>query len=184
MYITVQEVKDFLGETNTDHDTLFQSLINRVEAMVEADKLQKNIGSSTFTAYFDGDGSNKVLLEEYPIISVTSVHDDTDRVFGADTLIDSDDIVVYPDEGMLVYDGGTFTIGNSNIKVVYQAGHDPVPDDLKHALILYVAAEFLIAKTEINVIRPMGEGSGEVEDKPARLKKEADLIFKLYKKIR
>lgn len=184
MYITKAEVKAFLGETTTENDTLFDSLIARVEALVETDKCERHLGSSVFTEYYDGDGTEKLMLNEYPVLTVTSVHDDAERVYGADTLIDIDDIVNYSEEGILLYDGGTFTVGRKNIKVVYEAGIDPIPDDLKHALILYVAAEFIMSKTEINAFKSSGDGSGESEDKPTKLKKEADKIFQRYKRIR
>lgn len=184
MYITKAEVKSFIGETTTDNDDFIDELISRVEALVETDKCERHLGSSVFTQYYDGDGTNKLLLDEYPIISVTSVHDDDDRVYGADTLIDADDIVSYEEDGVLLYDNGTFSVGNKNIKVVYQAGIDPIPNDLKHALIQYVAAQFIIAKTEVNAFRSSGDGSGESEDKPTKLMKEADKIFQKYRRIR
>jgi len=184
MYITKTEVKAFIGETNTDNDDLIDELIARVEALVENDKCERHLGSSVFTEFYDGDGSEKLLLDNYPIISVTSVHDDDDRVYGVDTLIDADDIVSYDEEGILLYDNGTFTVGHKNIKVVYQAGLDPIPNDLKHALIQYVAAQFIIAKTEVNAFRPTGDGSGESEDKPTKLMKEADKVFQKYRRIR
>lgn len=183
MYVTVDEVKDYLNlqAEDTGADELIETLIAQVEALVEADKLQRTIGSSTFTDFIDGDGTDTILLKNYPVIEITEIFDDLDRDYDEDSELDPDDMAVY-DSGRVVYVDDVFSPGNRNIKVVYRAGYSPVPENLKLAIIKYVAAELLGSRTQVNAIKSDGEGV-DIDDRPKRLKKEADEVFKLYRRF-
>ena len=96
--------------------------------------------STTFTEYYDGDGSNVLYLKHHQpwmdptpspvtLTSVTVIAtDDTETAFTATEL---SNVVKYPDK--LVRRSGTFTSGNRNIKVVYTCGYSTVPVDIKQA---------------------------------------------------
>ena len=74
--------------------------------------------------------------------SVTSVHDDLDREYTDDDLVDADDYTFYPEHGILELDAGVFQDGTRNVKIVYIAGYSTIPDDLAHAAIVWTAASF------------------------------------------
>ena len=74
-------------------------------------------------------------VDNPPIISVTSVHDDSERTFGASTEVDSSDywnddynIILYHDEGK-VY----FFRGERTTQAKYQGGYATIPADLEQA---------------------------------------------------
>lgn len=182
MYITKAEVKSYLNITDTNTDSLIDTLIAQVEAVVEADKCQRTFGSSVFTEYIDGDGTDTIMVKNYPIIELTSIHDDLDREYGAASLLDNDNMAVYDEYGKIVYVNGIFMQGNKNVKVVYRGGYATIPSDLKLALIKTVAAELIGGRSQVNAIKSDGEGV-DIDDRPKRLKKEADEIFKLYRRI-
>jgi hypothetical protein len=79
----------------------------------------------THTEYYDGKRESAIFDRLYlgwnPVTSVTSLHDDTAREYGSDTLLDEDDDYVVLDSGPQL-DGFTFNKGWRNIKIVYQGG--------------------------------------------------------------
>jgi len=185
--ITNADVKSFLNISVTDDDTLIDDIITRIEAYIQNVYCQRKFEAQDLTEYYDGDGTDTLLLDNYPIVSITSIHDDPDREYNSDDLIDSDDIIIYPGKGIIVLDGTTFDKSKKNIKVVYRAGYGDgedeiaMPNDLKMAFIKLAASEYLKSKAKINVIE--GEDEQTV-DKPGRLSKEAYEIFDKYRRIR
>jgi len=177
---TLANVRTSLGlsATQTGDDTLITNLISRISDMIEK-KCGRVFSIATYTEYHDGDNTDSVQLDQYPINSVTSIHDDTDRSYGVDSLISSDDYVYYSEEGKIQLDGLTFSKGLKNIKVIYNAGFDVIPYDLEQACIKYIMAEYLEEKGGINVI----EGQDFIY-KPAKLREDANKVLQLYIKIR
>jgi hypothetical protein len=144
----IVEVKDHVdGLSGVDtYDSMIERLINAVSEQIEKYCDREFLDSeSDVTEYYDGDGSiSRIVIRRPPITSVTSVHDDTDRTYGADTLIASTDYVVYNDTGSIVLDGSTFSRGLKNIKIIYQGGYttSTIPSDLNLACILQCAFMF------------------------------------------
>lgn len=172
----VKEVLKIPTAVTTDDD-LIQNLITRI-----SDDIEKTCGrsfhSATFTEYYNGDGGNRLLLNNYPISSITSLYDDTDRNYGSDTLIDSGDYISDDAAGMVILDGGLFAEGLKNIKITYVAGYSTIPSDLERACIDYVIADYLEAVGAVNVI----EGQDFIY-KPAKLREQANRVIERYKRI-
>lgn len=129
---TVAAVTALTGAAAADAD-IIQTLITA--ASVWANNYTSRIlKQQTFTEYYDGDGTELLFLKNYPIEEITTIHQDSDRVFGTDTLVDSDNYVVYADNRSLVGDGVSWEKGIQTIKIVYVAGFDTVPYDLVNAI--------------------------------------------------
>lgn len=129
-------VKDDLGISKTDYDSILERMINAASQSIEK-YLDRVVKEATYTEFQDGRASNKILLKEYPVSSITSLHIDNDGDFDANALIDSGDYSI-DSESMLLLRHRTFTKGYQNIKVVYVAGYSTVPSDIEHACIEYV----------------------------------------------
>lgn len=142
---TLDDVKEYYqypakGSRVLDND-LLEDLIN-----YNTDLFHKYCGweqfkSKTYTEYQDGIGINSLYVYNYPIISVTSIHDDVNWSYGADTLIDSSSYKIV-DEKYIVLKDTTFMKGTQNIKIVYVAGYATIPGDLKKACIKEVVRDF------------------------------------------
>ncbi|MBU0630999.1 MAG: IPT/TIG domain-containing protein [Candidatus Margulisbacteria bacterium] len=96
--------------------------------------------STTSTEYYDGDGSDTLLLKHHmpyadetpspvTLTSVTVI--DTDDTETAFTVAELADVVKYPYK--LVRRSGYFDIGDRNIKVVYTHGYSTVPTEIQNA---------------------------------------------------
>lgn len=126
---------------DTDHDAELEALINAAYLMLEG-YIHHPLKAADYTEYYDGDGTNSVVLRKYPINSIASVHDDPDRVFGSDTLIPSTDYLIDNDDQVgslrLFLNTLSFSEAIKNVKVVYNAGYTTIPADAERACILLV----------------------------------------------
>lgn len=110
------------------------SIINTSSQFIENYCNRKFI-SQTFTEYYDGNDENKLLLDNFPVTTFTSLalwDFQTQTVLQTYTV--NSDYEVYISEG-IIYKPGVFNHGHKNYKVVYVAGYAiaNVPDDLKTA---------------------------------------------------
>lgn len=85
----------------------------------------------------DGD---TLLLPVSPVVSITSIHDDSDRDYAAGDLVDSGDYDFDGTSGEVLLrptrSHGAFSAAVAALKVVFVAGYATVPDDLKHMAIV------------------------------------------------
>ena len=135
---TIAEVKVLTGVATAD-DAITQELITKASVFAN-NYTGRILAQQTFTETYDGDGSDILFLNNYPITSVTTVHQDSDRAFGVDTLVDSDDYLTYADNRKLVGIGTRWFKDIQTIKVVYVAGFviGSIPDDLVNAVTMLV----------------------------------------------
>lgn len=171
---TLANVKEYLRITDTNDDTLLQKILTRTSEWIQK-YCNRTFIATTYTEYYDGDGSNELLLDQFPVNSITSCYDDTDREYGADTAITVTDLII-KDAGLIVYDDGFFNKGDHNIKITYNAGYTTIPADLELACIKLVASEYLLGQGAINVVE------GVIVDKPKRFKDEAMKVINYYRK--
>lgn len=141
--VTLDEMKDFLqyDDDDTDRDNNLGLFINLVSTMTE-NYTQRKFIENLFTEYYNGTGNDVLLLKHYPITddeTSIEVWVDLDREFGGDSLLDSDDIIVDQDNGMLIRRDYVWPLGQKPIKVTYGAGYTEVPYDLRLATMEAVA---------------------------------------------
>ena len=85
---------------------------------------------ATLTEKYDGDNTKKLLLNQYPVNSITSIEITYQGVTDTDTLTTEFD---FKDNGIVVIkkiEPYVFVRGFQNIEVVYNAGYDVLPADL------------------------------------------------------
>jgi uncharacterized phiE125 gp8 family phage protein len=136
---SLANVQSHLGLAAGTDESLLETLINQASDLIEK-HLGYAVKSATHTEYYDGDGCQDLMLKHWPIISVTSLHVDTGRVYGTDALLTQDtDYVIYKEEGRISllteplknnYGANTFPSARKCVKVVYTAGYATVPNDL------------------------------------------------------
>ena len=132
--------KTFLKITVNDEDAILESLINNMSGVIKQYCGRKFI-LEIFTEYYDGSGTNFLVLSNYPIISLDNLYMDTQRLWGTDSVINiADDVQVEKASGIirLWNNQSVFLCGKANVKVVYHAGYDAVPYDIQHACTLMV----------------------------------------------
>jgi hypothetical protein len=102
----------------------------------------------TYTEVYRGDGYNTHLVYEYPIISVTSIKQDTISDVSVETIMDPTKLVL-DDRNLSVgrieldgFDEVTTFSPSSLYTLVYEGGFATLPIAVKHATVLW-AAELL-----------------------------------------
>lgn len=158
------------------HDQLIHNLIQQNHARCEQ-YCGRHFMVADYTEYHDGNGLRTVLTKEYPINTVTSLHDDTDRLYEDGSLVSTTDYVVIGDQGKIILDGLIFGRGINNVKVIYNAGYTDVPEDLQRACEKLVAADIIENASAMNVVE-----SDEVLYRPDKLRKEAFATLDKYKR--
>lgn len=126
--IAVDRVREWINTLGsfTGSDDVYAAFCSAVTDVVE-DYCGRNFRPRTRTEYYDGRGRKDLLLDHRPIISVTSIHDDTSRVFESNSLIASTKYVIEGGPGVIrAWNWGAFGDGTLNVKVIYVAGQGMV----------------------------------------------------------
>lgn len=91
-----------------------------------------------YTEYYDGDGSQTLYLDHYPVNSVTALYLDSEGDFGSGTEVSSSDYRLSSEMGRVWLESTFLPYYPQSVKVVYSAGYADVasiPDDLKLAVL-------------------------------------------------
>jgi len=127
----------------TPPNTFLEKFVDRASQQIESFCRRKMRKRTYADERYDGDGMSPVLImREYPIVSVTSLYDDTGRDFEASSLVDSDDYEIGADAGTVTRTDSAFAKGTANIKITYEAGYeddDPRLYDLTMACVMLAA---------------------------------------------
>jgi len=146
---TLAHLRSFLKKQTADtaDDALLSSIITRVSKDV-ATRCNRVFEAGTVTEYHKGDGTSELLVRRPPVNSVTSIHIDSDRVFGSDTAIDSGDIIISEEiDGMVILMDDYFDREPAieNVKIIYNGGYTTIPGDLERNVLRLCAWDYLEA---------------------------------------
>ena len=147
--VTLQQYKDFTGLVGVKTDARISAIIPQVTQVVKSYCGTSIVDyySSAKTEYFNINDSltNRIMLDESPVNTVTSVQEREDQASSYVTLIteNSDSSGKYEyiiddmtDSIIRTSSTGTknFPKGHKAVKVVYTAGYSATPEDLKLAV--------------------------------------------------
>lgn len=146
--VSLDEMKRYMKipPPGTDELNVLADLINDASEWATS-YTGRNFLQATYTEFYDGDGKNVLILNNYPVTVLTEINDDTSRVFGGSTAFDISKIVQLNRGSGIVALWNTaysFTCGIGNVKVVYTAGYPlaSVPYDLRLAVKKIVAHQY------------------------------------------
>lgn len=126
LYIaTLQELKADLGIVDPIDDALLTQKAELLQGRFDAFMQRTLLRGVDVVEYFDG-GSTFLMLDRFPVESVSAVYVDASGSFASDTVLDSDEYVINRARGRLLYgfsSGGKWPDGRQNIKVVYTGGY-------------------------------------------------------------
>jgi len=158
--VTLDEFKRFLSVdlSDTSEDTFYQELLDRAEQRI-GNVFGGALSQADYTEIYDFD--NLIFPKHYPIVSVSSVKIDGVTQSGGVDYFVYDDYIVLMGEGEC-----------KSVEITYTAGFDPVPEDIKQAIIL-TAAFYMRMNSEL---KP------EVQT-DYRMPQEVENIFAPYRRI-
>jgi hypothetical protein len=123
-----------------ENDTLVENLINYVTDEFHTYCEIVQFKSRQYTEYYDGNNSNRLFPKRTPIISVTSIYNDVDWVYGVDKLITATNYKIVDNTYITFKE--IICKADQNIKLVYTAGYVTIPGDIKLAALKEVARAF------------------------------------------
>ena len=128
------------GSSETQYDELLTELLDDVAGRINSKLPHDDLRQSTYTEYHPG-GTASITLKRRPLISVTSVHDDTSHTFDSTTLVTSTDYFTdEPTMATIHKKSGTFQFGAKSLKVIYEAGFESTPPDVRRLAVELVVA--------------------------------------------
>jgi len=140
---TVARVKDYLGITSSDHDSLLGVLVDAITDFVE-NECDRRFKKTEYTdVKLDSEGSTELVLPNWPVDSsatFTLYERESTSGYGSDDSgdwddIDSDDYRVDWDAG-IIRANFKFNEGFQNYKVDYTAGYDFENEDADNLVTL------------------------------------------------
>ena len=176
------KAKQYIGSrATTDFDSRIESAINSASHRANS-HTGRLLKKRSYDEIYDGDGSQRLLTKNYPIVESSSSQIQVFVVgardsFASTTDFDSDSQVAYSDifvnaeRGEIRLKDNDFMKGTENIRVVYSAGYsttnattssDHIPADLQDAVHETVAFQFEKQRQRAWLTRSVAHDDGSV----------------------
>lgn len=155
---TISGVKTFIGLATTSDNSLLEDLVDSVSALFET-YCDRQFLSREYTEYQDGKDVDILFTDQYPVTSITSIHDDREWAWGSATEVSSSSYRASSDGRSIVFKDTYLLDYYQNIKIIYTAGHGSTPYDLEQACI-EEAARLYKNKNQIDISsKSLSDGS-------------------------
>jgi uncharacterized phiE125 gp8 family phage protein len=178
--VTLAEMRAFLNITesgDTGQDSVLENLLDDLTVAIE-DYIGVALVTKSYDEYYDGDGSDTLLVKRIPIVAITSLADGTTSYAAADYYL-------YKEEGKIILDDDTFEIDHQNIHIVYTAGlgaaRANVPRSIKVALKMWVAHVY---RKHTAILNNMFSGSVNIDFGSEDMPKEVAQKLEPYRLLR
>lgn len=153
--VSLNEVKEALDITTSDHDAKLNGYINRATGIIEVYCQRRFISTTHTNEVYSGNGSAYIYLRNYPITALTASEYMNNSNLGSPSYsaLQSDLFAIETmggvDRGALYYGGG-FIDGVNNYRFSYTAGYtdSELPHDLREACIELVGHLFNSRKAD------------------------------------
>ena len=88
---TIEEIYQFTSISGSNDDALMQNFIDRKTELFEKYCGLDSFYINDYIEYYDGDGTEYMLVKNNPLNSIAEIASDSDWTWGTDTVIDSSD---------------------------------------------------------------------------------------------
>lgn len=185
--VSWEYARDTLG-IETSYRFEYEQFINAASQAANTETKRK-LKARTYTdVYFEGFGSTRLLLPEFPVNAITSLRADSARAFGATTEIAAADYDLDDAAGIVHLLGTTFPTGRKTIRVSYNAGYgygaDEVPNDLRVAILEVVewSRKRFAAQGNQLGIRNVRTGDGIITEMEISIPQHVRHVFLRYER--
>ena len=137
--VSLAEAKTFLKISASSEDSVIEDFINRASIWAN-DYTGRRLKSRSNSDTYDGDGSDLLLLRDYPLSGLlTDLRIDDGTYEGAPPSTNSSDYTLNSQSGLIKLKNGVlFVKGFQNVAITYTAGYTTAPETVKEAVLLYV----------------------------------------------
>jgi hypothetical protein len=148
--ITMNEAIKYVQKENSPNESLSSFLSSSIQLI--SDKFEQYIGkgimAQNYIGYYDGKGYTKLFTENYPVNSISSVqyrNNPTSNWTDFYTGSASSNILNYYNYVELY--SNYFPCGKKNIKIIYNAGFNTTPGDIKQCALEAVLQHYTNARS-------------------------------------
>ena len=185
---TLADLRTYLkiAPTDTEQDSHLENLIMRATAFIQT-ITRRTILSAQHTIYRSGDGTNTLMLPDYPVTAVSLIEDSLsgDAEF---SLTDSDlnEEFGFDDDGELILMGGyifrspSSSIPARNYKLTYTAGYSARPEDLRQVCVELAAAKYYLGEQQRQGVATKTFGGETVTYRNDDLSPTQKLVLRRY----
>lgn len=126
--VSLNDYKEFARISLSDigEDAKLQKIADETESEVK-EYLNRDLELKDYVEVYDGNGSNEIILNQFPINEVSKIE------FYEDEWIEGTYTRLYIDNSVIGIEGLVFTKGIQNIRISYNAGYEEVPGDIIRA---------------------------------------------------
>lgn len=136
--VSFQEAATFLKISSEIETPTIEDFINRASIWTN-EYTGRRLKSRSNIDIYDGDGSDILLLRDYPVTSITDLRIDDGTNNGSPPQTTSGDYTVNLQSGLIKLKNGVmFSKGFQNITITYTAGYATPTETIKEAVLLYV----------------------------------------------
>jgi len=145
------DLKTYMDISETTWDTMLGDISEQVAQEFEGFLHRKleNTGSDV-VEYRSPTGTESIVwVSRYPIVSITTIHEDLQRSYSSDSVVDSSDYFSHDDEGLIELESRCWYGGNRVVKITYKGGYTKtsevlvgLPDAITLAAKMQIAHNF------------------------------------------
>lgn len=131
--VSLSNFKSYIGVSGSDSDDVLNIILDWASSMVES-YIGRTLASATYTYLHNWDGQVRIVLEQYPVSSITSVDYNTGTIeTPVWETVDENKYSLDTEEWQINF---TMPLNRwfNNYKVVYVAGYDTIPNDIQLAV--------------------------------------------------
>ena len=129
---TIDQLKEYLGDVADKDDALLTRIVNAASDALES-YCGRTFASTAHTEYYDGTGTNTLVLRQFPIISIASFLEGGAALTTGQDASATPDVLYYPETGRLVRPWFIFLPYRNWYKITYTAGFSSVPASIIQA---------------------------------------------------
>lgn len=160
-------------------DNVIINLISSVSLRFEK-YCGRKFNKQTYTEYHNGFDKYFLYTNQYPILQVIGLYEDSNWEWEEDTIFSTNKYKISNDKRRILLKNGRFSIScNENIKIIYEAGYEEIPEDLKQACIEEVSKSLNMRKDVHISSKSLNDGS--VERFQTEFLPSTKLILDLYR---
>lgn len=130
---TLDNVKSYMGITDTTDDTILDMLINRVSAWIE-NYCNRVFGNAIYDQLYDGNNSVSMVVKNAPVTAFATLEIDGEEVLTGDYF--------WYDYGEVILESGRYGTKRQSIHCVYTAGYTVIPFEVEDVAIKLTAMTF------------------------------------------
>ena len=164
-------------------DSIIIDLINDASWFFNGETHRK-LKAQALTEYYDGPGGYVLYLKNPPISGLTLSQDSASpRVWGADTVIASDDYELDTSEGRILLTGDVFSTELHVIQAAYTGGFSTIPYDLQRVMVEMVAQNYLLTTHKSQATKSRSGDKGGTTSYLHELSPKVERVLERLKRV-